>query len=291
MIDASSLARARGAVAAGAFHVGLRAYRAHLRREPGDLEARRELREVQRTLVALAGRARGARKEPLREALEEGVRAVDEEQPWSAMERLEDLLEVDPALESAHLKLARAAHRGGLRQVAVQAFRDALALDPSNAPALRGLFRVSLEAGAYGRAQACLRRLERVCPQDPDLSALARELDGRARASEGRGRVARAMGEHWKIRLTPRPQPAPDALDRYPVALLRPCRPPPEPALEPTFRALPAEPPLPGRPRPVPGQPAALPAERARPGPWLLLGAVAGLAGYAAIGLLRAGAI
>lgn len=285
-----SLVRARGALAAGALQQALRDYRGHLYRYPADLEARRELRQVQRALWGLAERARGPLREELVQAVVEAVRMVriDPHSPWQAVEYLEDLLALDPGSVEALVKLAEAASGAGANEVAVQALQDALALDPSHAPALRRLGELSALLGQAARARACMRRLARLRPQDGDVARLARA----AEVSYGQARVRRHMeralgpedgGRRLERRgLEPVGQPQVCVRERedparVPLAWLRPPRPsdsgwivaprpvPPPPAAR--LRALPAGPPLaplpaawfapPARPMPLPALPVA----------------------------------
>lgn len=172
---ARCLARARGALAAGALEKALRHYRSYLRRCPTDVEARRELRQVQRTIAALVDRADGLPPDQLRVAAEDAVRGIEVQQhdPWKAVERLEDLLALDPGLLPAHLKLAFAAQWAGATEVAIQALRDALTLDPNHADTLRTLGQLELQQGRAERARACFARLLRLRPGDPQARLMA----------------------------------------------------------------------------------------------------------------------
>lgn len=113
-------------------------YLLHLKHNPEDLAARKELRDYERKLKELRGSG-GFRAKAKAKKIELQAQAirVSERDPKKTMGQCEDLLRDDPDCALALLRLGAAAVTANYLPVAAWVLADALRLDPGNEEALR----------------------------------------------------------------------------------------------------------------------------------------------------------
>lgn len=118
------------------------------------------------------------------ELVAKGEALLAQKQLMAAADRFETALAVDPRNLQAYLGLAAVARAQGLPGKAARFYREALAIDPSNAAALEGQGHAFIERGARARAEANLERLRQVCAAPcPAASRLQTALSATAPAS------------------------------------------------------------------------------------------------------------
>jgi tetratricopeptide (TPR) repeat protein len=151
----------------------------HLKITPADIDARKELRAVERERHKLNPPGMLQRAKVATQVAAVKAMPVSKKDPEKTMLGCEDVLKLDPTAVNALLKLGEAASYANLNDVAVYVFEDALALDAKNAEALRLLGRVYEAQGDFEKlkkAYVCFERLAKYAPQDKEAQDKVRDL-------------------------------------------------------------------------------------------------------------------
>lgn len=174
---AKHLDKARDCVKKKNFEYAIHWYLTHLKAEPGDVEARKELRQAERAQKKVSGGGGwlGKAKNKAREMQAMGIR-INTKDPEKTMLQCEELLKADPDLIPALLRLGEAASHANLNEVAVQAFTDALSVDKSNKEALRLLGRVYRGTDQLQEALKCFQRLAKLDPNDKEAQEMTKNI-------------------------------------------------------------------------------------------------------------------
>lgn len=174
------LTKARAAVKKKNFEYAAELYTLHLKVQPGDLDARKELRAAARANKKLNGgsglMAKMAAKKV--EILAATIR-VNKKDPEKTMIQCEDLLKQDPDAINALLRLGEAASYANLNDVATFAFEDALSLDNNNLEALRLLGRTYEGTDNLERALKCFQRLNKLDAKDSEAADKINKIPAR----------------------------------------------------------------------------------------------------------------
>lgn len=163
------LDKARAAVKKKNFEYAAELYNLHLKAQPGDLDARKELRAAERANKKLNGgtgfmaKARAKKVE-----IQASTIRVNKKDPEKTMIQCEDLLKQDPDAINALLRLGEAASYANQNDVAIFAFEDALSIDRENKEALRLLGRTYEGTDNLERALKCFQRLAKMDPKDTE---------------------------------------------------------------------------------------------------------------------------
>lgn len=140
MGSSSLLQRGRRELRSRNYEYGVQLYLIHLKVQPDDLAARRELRRAQRAhrrrmggVDALSGAKRAKLRSQARRM------RIDPARPQDSILACEELLELDPDNVPAMVTLGRAAAQAGLQEVALWSFQEALRCHPRNRDAREAL--------------------------------------------------------------------------------------------------------------------------------------------------------
>lgn len=177
MADAKLLEKARDCVKKKNYEYAFVNFINHLKMTPGDIAARKELREAERAKKKAAGGGgfmAGAKKKML-EMKAMGI-MLSTKDPEKTMHACEELLQEDPDNSAALLKLGEAASHAKLNDVAIQAFEDVLATDKENKQALRLMGRVLCAIENHERALKCFQRLAKLDPKDKEADDQCRNI-------------------------------------------------------------------------------------------------------------------
>jgi len=177
MADAKLLEKARDCVKKKNYVYAFVNFINHLKMTPGDLAARKELREAERAQKKAAGGGgfmAGAKKKML-EMKAMGI-MLSTKDPEKTMHACEELLQEDPDNSAALLKLGEAASHAKLNEVAIQAFEDVLATDKENKHALRLMGRVLYAIENHERALKCFQKLAKLDPKDKEADDQCRNI-------------------------------------------------------------------------------------------------------------------
>ena len=171
------LTKARDCVKKKNFEYAVHWYLTHLKAEPGDLEARKELRAAERAQKKMGGGGGlfAGLKTKAMEAKAASIR-VNTKDPEKTMIQCEEVLKSDPDLIPALLRLGEAASHANLNDVAVQAFEDALAVDKKHTEALRLLGRVYKGTEQLDKALKCFQRLAKLDPKDKEAEEMCKNI-------------------------------------------------------------------------------------------------------------------
>jgi tetratricopeptide (TPR) repeat protein len=168
--------RAREAFKKKNYDYAVELFLEHLKVTPGDVEARKELRQVERERFkvnppGMLQRAKNASFVAAARSM-----PISKKDPEKSMISCEETLRADPTAVPILLKLGEAASYANLNDVAILVFEDALALDPKNVEGLRLLGRVFRATGALPKALACFERLHKAAPQDQEAANMVRDI-------------------------------------------------------------------------------------------------------------------
>ena len=155
----ASLEQARQAVKARQFGIASRYFLDHLRGHPDDAQARKEYRDMLRTLPPFAGR-RDALILPGASGVKHIRSVFKKREPAEVVERCEELLKENPFDLQVLFELGRAAREAKWHQTAVSAFDDAFVQGLRQAIVLRELGLTYYEAGRYEEAQKIFSRYD-----------------------------------------------------------------------------------------------------------------------------------
>ena len=172
------LDKARAAVKKKNFEYAAELYNLHLKANPGDLEARRELRASERANKKLNGGGGGfmAKAKAKKLELQAGAIRINKKDPEKTMIQCEDLLKQDPDTVPALLRLGEAASYANLNDVAIQAFEDALSIDRDCQEALRLLGRVHEATDNLDKSLKCFQRLYKLAPKDKEAEEKVKKI-------------------------------------------------------------------------------------------------------------------
>lgn len=164
------LDKARAAVKKKNFEYAAELYNLHLKVNPDDLDARKELRVSERAHKKINGGGAGFMAKARAKKLEFQAQAirVSKKDPEKTMYACEELLKQDPDIVPALLRLGEAAVYAKHNQVAVFAFEDALKIDGKNKEALRLLGRLHETTENLKDALKCFQRLAKLDPKDSE---------------------------------------------------------------------------------------------------------------------------
>ncbi|MGE0707555.1 MAG: tetratricopeptide repeat protein [Planctomycetota bacterium] len=172
------LDKAREAVKKKNFEYATELYNLHLKANPADLEARRELRAAARAHKKLNGGGGGfmaaARAKKLE--LQASAIRISKKDPEKTMIQCEELLKQDPDVLPALIRLGEAASYANLNPVAIQVFEDALSLDKDSRDALRMLGRVHQATDSLELALKCFQRLHKLDPKDTEAEDMCKKI-------------------------------------------------------------------------------------------------------------------
>lgn len=162
------LLKARDCVKKKNFEYAVHWYLTHLKAEPADLDARKEMRQAQRAWKKMSGGG-GFLAKAKTKALELKVNAVRiGKDPEKAIIACEEILKQDPDVVSAYLKLGEAASHANLNEVAVAAFEDALSVDKKCKEAYRMMGRVYRNTDNLKKSLQCFEQLRKLEPKDKE---------------------------------------------------------------------------------------------------------------------------
>lgn len=151
-------------------------YLEHLKVQPGDVEARKELRVTARERHKMSPPGMLQRAKLAAQAKATSTLPVSKKDPEKTIIHCEDFLAQDPGSISVLIKLGEAASHANLNDVAVFAFEDALSLDPKATEALRFLGRVYRATNELEKALRCFEKLTRMLPQDQEGTNMVRDI-------------------------------------------------------------------------------------------------------------------
>lgn len=177
MADTKLLEKARDCVKKKNYEYAIVNFITHLTTNPGDLTARKELRDAERAQKRAAGGG-GFMAGMKTKALEMKAKTImlSTKDPEKTMLACEELLKQDPDVIAALLKLGEAASHAKLNDVAVQAFEDALAIDKENKEALRLMGRVYHGTDQLEKALKCFQRLNKLDPKDKEADEMCKNI-------------------------------------------------------------------------------------------------------------------
>jgi len=161
------------------FEYALRLYLQYLANNPGDVEARKELRaaEIQRRkgrkASPLAGMLRGLFSIP--SLIHLGLLKMLHKHE-AIIRKCEKMLVNNPANLLRNVSLAEAAEQAGYPDVAIFSYRVALEQDPENEAVLRSLARAYREVEDISKAIETYQALLRVAPSDDEAKKAVRDL-------------------------------------------------------------------------------------------------------------------
>lgn len=175
------LDKARAAVKKKNFEYAAELYNLHLKGNPGDLDARKELRAAERAHKKLNGGGSGfmAKARAKKIELQASAIRVNKKDPEKSMIQCEDLLKQDPDSIVALLRLGESASYANQNEVAIFAFEDALSLDRENKDALRLLGRTLEGTDNLERALKCFQRLNKLDPKDNEAMDKVKKIPAR----------------------------------------------------------------------------------------------------------------
>ena len=164
--------RAREAAKKKNYDYAVELFIEHLKVSPADIDARRELRAVERESFKV--NPPGMMQKMRNAAVVAKVKTlpVSKKDPEKTMIGAEEALRADPNAVNALLKLGEAASYANLNEVAIYVFEDALSLDNKNLEGLRLLGRVYRATGALDKALVCFQRLAKNAPQDQEAAKM-----------------------------------------------------------------------------------------------------------------------
>lgn len=171
------LDKARAAVKKKNYEYAAELYNLHLKANPTDVDARRELRTAERQHKKLNGgtgfmaKARAKKLE-----IQAASIRVSKKDPEKTMIACEELLKGDPDNATALIRLGEAASHANHVEVAVFAFEDALSINSSNKEALRLLGRVHEASDNLELALKCFQKLARVDPKDTEAADKVKKI-------------------------------------------------------------------------------------------------------------------
>lgn len=177
MSDNKHLDKARDAVKRKNYEYAVTLFMAYLATHPGDLGARKELREAERSWKRMSGGGGGFGAKLKMKGFEAkaAMVRVSAKDPEKAMVACEEILKQDPDVIPALIKLGEAAHLAKLNDVAIAAFEDALAVDKDCKEALRQMGRTYKAIGNDNKSKPDMekalkayQRLARLDPKDKE---------------------------------------------------------------------------------------------------------------------------
>lgn len=168
--------RAREAAKKKNYDYAVELFLEHLKVAPGDVDARRELRKVERERFTV--NPPGMLQRAKNATMVAGARSmpISKKDPENTMVKCEETLRADPNAVPLLLKLGEAASYANLNDVAILVFEDALTLDRANLEGLRLLGRVYRATGVMDKALACFERLHKASPQDQEAGNMVRDI-------------------------------------------------------------------------------------------------------------------
>lgn len=176
-MSAQHLDKARDAVKKKNYEYAVHLFIAHLSTEPGDVGARKELREAERQWKRMSGGGTGfgARLKMKGFEAKAAMIRINAKDPEKSMLACEELLKQDPDVVPALIKLGEAALLAKLYDVSIAAFEDALAVDKDCKEAHRQMGRTYKAMGNDLKSKAdmekalkCFQRLARLDPKDKE---------------------------------------------------------------------------------------------------------------------------
>ncbi|MBI3722561.1 hypothetical protein HY251_01190 [bacterium] len=162
-------------------------YIEHLKVKPGDVEARKELRMVEREAFKVNPPGMFQRAKNAAVVAKVKTLPVSKKDPEKTMLSCEDALRADPNAVNALLKLGEAASYAQLNDVAVYAFEDALSLDRSNVEGLRLLGRVYNATDVLDKALTCFERIIKITPVDIEANNMIRDIPAKMTSRKVQG--------------------------------------------------------------------------------------------------------
>jgi tetratricopeptide (TPR) repeat protein len=161
------LTKARECVQKKNYEYAVHWFLTHLKAEPGDLSARKEMRQAERAWSKMQGSGMGRKiKAKLLEGKASAVRIGKD--PEKAILACEDILKQDCEILTAYLKLGEAASHANLNELAVMAFEDALTVDKKSKDAWRLMGRVYRNTEQLKQALKCFQHLQKLEPKDKE---------------------------------------------------------------------------------------------------------------------------
>jgi tetratricopeptide (TPR) repeat protein len=176
------------------FDYAVELYIEHLKVNPGDVDARRALRIVERERFKV--NPPGFIEKAKNQAKIAGARTmpVSKKDPEKSILGCEEILRCDPNAVHVLLKLGEAASYANLNDVAIYTFEDALTVDPKNVDVLRFCGRVYRATDVLDKALACFERLLRLSPQDQEAQNMVRDIPAQMTQRKMTGTDGKAKG-------------------------------------------------------------------------------------------------
>jgi len=168
--------RAREAVKKKNYDYAVELFLEHLKVTPADVEARKELRAVERERHKVNPPGMMQRGKIALMVSTARSMPVSKKDPEKTMINCEETLKADPTAVPVLLKLGEACSYANQNDVAIFVFEDALTLDPKNADGLRLLGRVFRAVDKMEKALACFERLKKILPQDQEANNMVRDI-------------------------------------------------------------------------------------------------------------------
>ncbi|HZU97835.1 MAG TPA: tetratricopeptide repeat protein, partial [Planctomycetota bacterium] len=186
--------RAREAAKKKNYDYAIELYLEHLKVTPADVDARRELRLVERERFkvnppGMLQRAKNATNVAAARSM-----PISKKDPEKSMISCEETLRSDPNAVPVLLKLGEAASYANLNDVAIAVFEDALSIDRAHIEGNRLLGRVYRATGALDKALVCFERLHKAAPQDQEASNMVRDIPAQMTSAKVTGTDGKVKG-------------------------------------------------------------------------------------------------
>lgn len=186
--------RAREAAKKKNYDYAVELFLEHLKVTPADVDARRELRMVERERHKVNPPGMLQRAKNATVVATTSKMPVSKKDPEKSMIACEETLRADPNAVPILLKLGEAASYATLNEVAIAVFEDALTIDPKNVEGLRLLGRVYRATNDLKRALSCFERLHKASPQDQEAANMVRDIPAQMTSTNMSGADGKVKG-------------------------------------------------------------------------------------------------
>ena len=169
------LTKARDCVKKKNYEYAVHWYLTHLKAEPADLDARKEMRQAERAWSKMQGSGMGRKiKAKILEGKASAVRVGKD--PEKAILACEEILKADCEIVTAYLRLGEAASHASMNDLAIMAFEDALVVDKNTKEAWRMMGRVYRNTEQLKEALKCFQQLNKLDPKDSEAQEAVKNI-------------------------------------------------------------------------------------------------------------------
>jgi tetratricopeptide (TPR) repeat protein len=186
--------RAREAAKKKNYDYAVELFLEHLKVTPGDVEARKELRFVERERFKVNPPGMMQKMKIGAAVTQTRATPVSKKDPEKTIISCEETLKLDPTAVPVLLKLGEAASYANLNDVATAVFEDALTLDNKNIEGLRLLGRVYRATEKLDKALVCFERLHKAAPQDLEGANMVRDIPAQMTSQKVTGQDGKVKG-------------------------------------------------------------------------------------------------